>query len=72
MTTFIHVICLSTGATICNAGCCAFARTANGATVTDTTDNISSANNLIRAGYRLFEPPWRWAFQNSLYWTKVL
>lgn len=38
----------------------------------DTTDNIPSANNFIRAGYELFEPPNRWAFQNSLYWRKRL
>lgn len=37
---------------------------------TDTTDNIPSANTLIRAGYRLFEPNVRWAFENSLYWRK--
>ena len=31
--------------------------------VSDTTDNPVSANNFIRAGYRLFEPhvPWAWA-----------
>jgi GNAT superfamily N-acetyltransferase len=39
--------------------------------VTDTTDNIPSANNLIRCGYRLFEPHTRWAFEHSLYWRKV-
>jgi GNAT superfamily N-acetyltransferase len=38
--------------------------------VSDTTDNIRSANNFIRAGYRLFQPevPWGWA--NTLYWQK--
>ncbi|MGY3605946.1 MULTISPECIES: GNAT family N-acetyltransferase [unclassified Bradyrhizobium] len=31
-------------------------------TVSDTTDNIASANNFIRAGYRLYQPqaPWAW------------
>lgn len=37
----------------------------------DTTDNVVSANNFIRAGYRLFEPrsPWGWA--HTLYWRKI-
>ncbi|NPU64591.1 GNAT family N-acetyltransferase [Bradyrhizobium sp. 83012] len=39
--------------------------------ISDTAfHNISSSNNLIRAGYRLFEPPLRWAFATGLYWTK--
>ncbi len=38
--------------------------------VTDTTGNIPSANSLIRAGYRLFQPQTPWAFENSLYWKK--
>jgi hypothetical protein len=40
--------------------------------VSDTTRNVVSANNFIRAGYRLFEPksPWGWA--NTLYWRKTL
>lgn len=38
--------------------------------VTDTTDNIPSANSLIRAGYRLFWPSNVWAFEHSLYWIK--
>jgi GNAT superfamily N-acetyltransferase len=41
--------------------------------ITDTTDNVPSANNMIKAGYRLFEPPYgKWAFERSLYWTKEL
>lgn len=40
--------------------------------LTDTTENPPSANSLIRAGYKLFEPNHRWAFQNSLYWRKDL
>ncbi|HYA07750.1 MAG TPA: GNAT family N-acetyltransferase [Xanthobacteraceae bacterium] len=41
--------------------------------VTDTTDNIPSANSLIRAGYRLFTPVQQWAFgDQSLYWEKAL
>lgn len=40
--------------------------------VTDTTDNIASANSLMRAGYRLFRPAGRWAYVDSLYWEKSL
>jgi len=39
--------------------------------ITDTTDNVPSSNNLIKAGYRLFEPH-PWAFKHSLYWRKEL
>lgn len=42
------------------------------AIVSDTRDNVPSANNFIRAGYRLFDPATRWAFQDSLYWRKEL
>jgi GNAT superfamily N-acetyltransferase len=40
--------------------------------VSDTTDNMSSANNFIRAGYRLFRPQVPWAWPNTLYWRKLL
>jgi hypothetical protein len=40
--------------------------------VSDTTDNLSSANNFIRAGYRLFEPKIPWAWPNTLYWRKFI
>lgn len=40
--------------------------------VTDTTDNVPSSNNIIAAGYRLFEPKHRWSFGHSLYWHKQL
>jgi Acetyltransferase (GNAT) family len=40
--------------------------------VSDTTDNIRSANNFIRAGWKLFEPEVRWSFAQSLYWSKSL
>lgn len=40
--------------------------------LTDTTDNPPSANSLIRAGYRIFEPHYRWAFSYSIYWKKDL
>lgn len=38
--------------------------------VSDTTGNVHSANNFIRAGYRLFEPAHPWAWAHSLYWRK--
>jgi GNAT superfamily N-acetyltransferase len=40
--------------------------------LTDTTDNPPSANSLIRAGYKIFEPEHRWAFKHSIYWRKDL
>lgn len=40
--------------------------------ITDTTDNPPSANSLIHAGYRVFEPAYRWAFRHSIYWKKDL
>ena len=43
-----------------------------GAVVSDTTDNLASANNFIRAGYRLYQPQIPWAWPNSLYWRKTV
>lgn len=40
--------------------------------VSDTTDNPASANNFIRAGYRLHEPETPWAWSHTLYWRKWL
>jgi Acetyltransferase (GNAT) family len=40
--------------------------------VSDTTDNLSSANNFIRGGYRLFRPKDPWAWPNTLYWLKLI
>ena len=40
--------------------------------VSDTTDNIASANNFIQAGYRLYSPQDPWAWPNSLYWCKCI
>jgi GNAT superfamily N-acetyltransferase len=40
--------------------------------VTDTTDNIPSANNLMASGFRLYEPANAWAAENSLYWRMTL
>jgi phage terminase large subunit len=38
----------------------------------DTTDNLASANNFIRAGYRLYQPQNPWAWPNTLYWRKFV
>jgi len=40
--------------------------------VSDTTDNLASANNFIRAGYRLYQPQIPWAWPNTLYWRKSI
>ena len=40
--------------------------------VSDTTENIASANNFIRAGYKLYEPPTPWAWPTTLYWRKYI
>lgn len=40
--------------------------------VSDTTDNLASANNFIRAGYRLYQPEFPWAWSGSLYWRKPI
>lgn len=40
--------------------------------ISDTTDNIRSANNLMACGYRLFRPEEGWSFDNALYWRKKL
>ncbi len=40
--------------------------------VSDTTDNVSSANNFIRAGYRLYRPKHPWGWPSTLYWRKPM
>jgi GNAT superfamily N-acetyltransferase len=40
--------------------------------VSDTTDNIASANNFIRAGYQLYQPSLPWGWPNTLYWRKFI
>ncbi len=40
--------------------------------VSDTTDNPASANNFIKAGYRLYQPEFPWAWANTLYWRKSI
>ena len=36
--------------------------------ITDTTNNPASANSLINAGFKLYEPSAPWSFKNALYW----
>lgn len=40
--------------------------------VSDTTDNPASANNFIRAGYRLYRPLYPWGYPTTLYWRKSI
>jgi GNAT superfamily N-acetyltransferase len=40
--------------------------------VSECTNTVYSANNFIRAGFRMFEPETRWAFENSMYWKKTI
>lgn len=40
--------------------------------ISDTTDNLVSANNFIKAGYRLYEPETPWAWSHTLYWRRSL
>lgn len=40
--------------------------------VSDTTDNLVSANNFIRSGYGMFRPSCPWAFPDTLYWRKEI
>ncbi len=41
--------------------------------ITDTTAcNVHSANNLIRSGFTLYLPQWKWSGAAALYWWKKL
>lgn len=40
--------------------------------VSDTTDNLASANNFIKAGYRLYQPHFPWGWPTTLYWRKSI
>lgn len=40
--------------------------------VTDTYKNPASANSLIGAGFRLYEPANPWSFRHALYWRKSI
>jgi len=36
--------------------------------ITDTTNNIPSANSLISCGFKLYDPLYPWACADSIYW----
>jgi GNAT superfamily N-acetyltransferase len=40
--------------------------------ITDTTDNVASANALIATGFKMFDPDDPWGLSNTLYWRKSL
>lgn len=41
--------------------------------VSECTDTVYSANNFIRAGFKIYEPSNPWSpFKNSIYWIKRL
>lgn len=40
--------------------------------VSDTTGNVVSANNFIRAGYQMYQPRYPWGFPHTLYWRKII
>jgi GNAT superfamily N-acetyltransferase len=42
------------------------------ACITDTTNNVASANSLIKAGYKLYEPSVPWSLPAALYWRRWL
>ena len=40
--------------------------------ISECTDTVYSANNFIKAGFKIYEPSHPWAFKNSIYWIKKL
>ena len=40
--------------------------------ISDTTHTVHSANNFVKAGWRMFDPVVPWAFADTLYWRKDL
>jgi hypothetical protein len=40
--------------------------------VSDTTENLFSANNFIKAGYQLYQPQYPWGWPHTLYWRKTV
>lgn len=40
--------------------------------ITDTRANPQSSNNLIKAGFLLYEPAAPWGFRDALYWRRRL
>jgi GNAT superfamily N-acetyltransferase len=40
--------------------------------ISDTTANPPSANSLIAEGFRVYDPAYPWAMEDSTYWIKTL
>lgn len=40
--------------------------------ISDTTENVPSANNLIACGFKLYDPSWPYAYKHTLYWKYAL
>lgn len=40
--------------------------------ISDTNDNTSSANNLIKSGYTMYDPSWPYGVDTTCYWRKRL
>src|ERR1700761_4502473 len=40
--------------------------------ISECTDTVYSANNFIKAGFKIYQPSRPWAFPNSIYWIKAL
>lgn len=40
--------------------------------ISECTETAYSANNFIKAGFKIYQPRHPWAFKNSIYWIKRL
>lgn len=40
--------------------------------ISDTRDNVYSANNLIKCGYKQYKPDEPWGYEDTIYWRKKL
>lgn len=40
--------------------------------ISDTNQNAESANNLIAAGYKMYQPTWPYGYESTCYWKKAL
>ena len=40
--------------------------------ITDTSDNPSSANNLIKCGFTIYDPSIEYGFRHTVYWRKAI
>jgi len=50
----------------------AYARRMQGSTILTYTaaDNLASANNLVRSGYKLYQPQFKWGCAGAIYFRK--